>query len=136
MNITIHSWISLTRLNKTRIGGQIATLLILMMVVVLILILITVNLGQLSLEATTLSNAADSAVLSLGSALSTKANMLFHALSDKSELCKKGGLLGVILAIIVVIIVLILCQGACSPLVPMIWGAIAGGVGNYIVTGR
>jgi len=54
--------------------GQIATLLILVMVAVLVFILATVNIGNLSIQATTLSNAADSAALGLASQLASKTN--------------------------------------------------------------
>ncbi|MFA5401875.1 MAG: Tad domain-containing protein, partial [Dehalococcoidia bacterium] len=63
---------SLNNLREGKPLGQVATLLILMIVVVLIMILTTVNLGQLSISTTNLSNVADSAALSLASQLATR----------------------------------------------------------------
>lgn len=98
---------SLNNWSNNHHSGQIATLLMLMMVAVLILILVTVNLGNISLQATNLSNAADSASLYLASQLATKSNMLWESLGRTTEKCKKGGFAGLIGAIIGAIIAIV-----------------------------
>ncbi|MFC1708481.1 pilus assembly protein TadG-related protein [Candidatus Omnitrophota bacterium] len=82
------------------VSGQISTLLILVMVVLLILILVVVNVGDLALKTTTISNAADSAALQLGSQLSNMAYVRYAALGDSTQYCKSGGLLSILSKII------------------------------------
>ena len=126
--------ISLTNL-RSKPQGQVATLLILMMVAVLILILVTVNLGTLSLQATTLSNAADAGSLYLASQLSTKANVLWKSLGQTTERCKKGGWASIIFAIvlaIVAVVVTILSYGTAAA--PM-WALVAAGAAGGAVGG-
>lgn len=124
--------------------GQIATLLILMMVVVLIFILITVNIGQLSLCSTTLSNTADTCVLSLASQLSTKANAYRVALIDSDakwndcppKISGKGGALAVVLAIACAIIGALLAVptgGLSWQAGAIIGGMIGGAFGGAVV---
>ena len=92
---------SLNNLKTDKPRGQIATLLILIIVVILVMILTTVNLGVISIEATRLSNAADSASLYLASQLATKANTLWNHLGQSFGFCKKGwGFLGSLFSIL------------------------------------
>jgi hypothetical protein len=111
-------------------AGQVATLLLLTMMAVLLFILITVNIGQNSLVATNLANAADSSALYLASQLSTKAYQLYHALGDKHEICKKGGFLSTLLAIVLAVIAVILAYptfGQSLWLIPIAMAAGAAG---------
>lgn len=147
MNQVIRNLTSLTNLKQAKLSGQIATLLMLMITAVLLFILVTVNLGNLSLEATKLSNAADSASLSLASMLATKANMLNDALkqAEKDEkgakysagppprLCRPTGLLAAFLAVVFSIFVTIVVPGIGAALGGnIIAGALAGAVGGAI----
>lgn len=128
---------SLNNLKSASRAGQIATLLILMIVGLLILILVTVNIGQVSVTNTSLSNTADSAVLSLASQLSTRASMTYHNLGDKMKKTARTGALGVVLAVVLAIIT-VATLGASSPYtVPaaIAAGAIGGAVGNVAVQG-
>jgi hypothetical protein len=68
-------------------GGQIATFLILVMMAVIVFTMMTANLGQASLAATTVANAADAAALNLGSQLATKSHILQQSLYRSN----KGG---------------------------------------------
>ncbi|MFC1675075.1 pilus assembly protein TadG-related protein [Candidatus Omnitrophota bacterium] len=77
--------ISLKNLSHKNDAGQIATFLMLIMVVILIFILVVVNIGQLSVTATQLSNAADAAALSMASQLSTRANYYRGLLKHQPE---------------------------------------------------
>lgn len=121
---------NITSLDNLGKKGQVATLLILMMVGVLIFILVTVNIGQNSIRATNLANAADAGALYLGSQLSTKANMLYESLGNNVEKCKRRGFLGIILAIIGAITGYLIG----GPLGAVIGGAIGGSIGGAIVT--
>ncbi len=121
--------------------GQVATLLILFMVVVLVFILVTVNVGQVSLTATRLANAADAGALYLASQLSTRSYTLNEALktaggdysTNPPKACKKTGLLSTILAIIFAIIVTIATLGAGWEAGAVIIAAgVAGAVGGAI----
>ena len=117
--------------------GQIATLLTLVMVVILVLILVTVNIGNTSLKATTLSNAADAGVLQLASQLSTASRQMWKSLADEGEegsldSCEKGGMLAVFLAAIsaiVAVVITLVTWGGASPLAVMAIGAFAGAIG-------
>jgi len=127
---------SLSNISKPNLSGQIATILILMMVAVLIFVLAIVNMGKISITATTLANAADSAALSLGSQLATKANVLYNSIPG-IEKCKKSSWLSVILAIVFAIIVVIVGYGTTwfasyGILVAALAGAIGGAIGAAI----
>ncbi|HBH96297.1 MAG TPA: hypothetical protein DDX89_00690, partial [Candidatus Omnitrophica bacterium] len=115
--------------------GQVATFLLLMLVVVLIFAMLIANLGQVSLQATTVANAADSAALLLGSQLATTSNQIYTALGHGIQ-CRKGGFFTILLIIVVVIIVIISCFTGCWGIPLLIWaiaaGAAAGAVGGAI----
>ena len=66
--------------------GQVATFLIILMVIVLIMGLFLTNLGQLSAEAVTVTNAADASTLFLASQLASKANSLCTSISKQHDL--------------------------------------------------
>ena len=95
--------------------GQTATLLTLALAAVLIIGVMMLNLGNVAVNANTLSNAADSASLLLASQISTQAYQLWDSLDGKPnngygtlEKCKKSSFLsllfGAIFAIIVIVI--------------------------------
>lgn len=123
--------ISLHNLKAGRPSGQIATILILIMVAVLIFILVTVNLGNISLTATKMSNVADSSVLYLASQLATRANFLSENLrrncGNPLECCTKGGLLGSLLAIVFAVVAIIVAP-YLGPLIGAIATTTIGGV--------
>lgn len=128
---------TLNNLSVKSTSGQIATLLILMIVGLLIFILVTVNIGQVSVVNTNVANAADSAVLSLASQLSARANMTYHNLGGMKK-CKKTGGLGAVLAIVCAVIIAIVTWGAATPYVIAACaaaGAVGGAVGNVAVQG-
>ncbi len=128
----IHRSTSLSNISKPDLSGQIATILILMMVAVLIFVLAIVNIGKMSITATTLANAADSSALSLGSQLATKANVLYNSIPG-IEKCQKSSWLGTILAIIFAIIVTVITYGAgWSAGYVIIAAAVAGAIGGAI----
>jgi len=113
---------SLNNLGNDRPNGQIATILILIMVVVLIFILTTVNLGQLSISSTNLSNVADSASLYMASQLASRANQISISLRNSCgnplECCSSGwGWLSWIFVGVVVIIVTVATWGYGTPYV-------------------
>ena len=110
----------ITSLNNLGRKGQVATVLILLMVAVLIFILVTVNVGQTSLTATNLANAADAGTLYLGSQLATKANVLYKSLGNTTQKCQKGGWASLIFAIVLAVIATVATW----------W---AGGTGGYLV---
>ncbi len=125
--------------------GQLATFLILLMVVVLIFILVTVNLGEVSLKALTISNAADSAALFLNSQLATKAHIFKVALDNSggdcyngytcTKRCSNDGILPLVSAIVVVIIYIIAVVasgGTVTASGAAIAGSIGGGIGGGI----
>jgi hypothetical protein len=114
------------------ISGQIATLLTLLMVIILVLILIVINVGDISLKATALSNAADAGALQLASQLGTRSKMLKDSLGGYDK-CQKGGLLNTILAVVlavVAVVVAIVSFGVGAPLALMAIGAVAGAIGG------
>jgi len=86
--------------------GQIATVILLAIVGLLIMTLMVANLGQASLAATNITNAADASALLLGSQLATKSHQLWVALGYDEEHCEPGGWLGTILAVLLAILVL------------------------------
>ncbi len=96
----LYKTMSLNSLRSTKPSGQIATLLMLIMVAVLIFVLVTVNIGQISVTTTNLSNAADAASLYLASQLGTKSRMLSDALrkacGKPTKCCTKTGWGGII----------------------------------------
>jgi hypothetical protein len=108
--------------------AQIATLLILLIVIILILTLITINIGQVSIKNTNLSNAVDSAGLYLASQLATKSHMLWEALGYKTKKCKSGGFLSVVLSIAGAVIGFALG----GPYGAAIGGTIGGAIGGAI----
>lgn len=132
---------SLSNVKEDKPRGQIATLLILIIVVVLIFILTTVNLGQLSLYSTNLSNVADSSALYLGSQLASRANQISQSLvnscGDPMKCCKKGGFGGLFGAIIGAFIAIVItvatwgwgAYGAFAIAAGFIGGAVGGAVG-------
>ncbi len=134
--------ISLKNLYGNSEKGQITTLLLLMIVGVLAFVLVTANLGNISSVTTNLSNAADSAALYLASQLATRSNQLWEELDRKTEKCKKGGMLSLILAIVIAIIAVVvtiftagagigfMAWAAQNIVTLMIVGAIAGAVGG------
>jgi len=129
--------ISASNFSKARnAGGQIATLLLLLITVILILVMITANIGSVAVDSTVIANAADAAVLQLGSNLATKAKMLYEGLGSTYEKCQKRGWLSMVLAIIVAIIITIICWGSCSAvgaaLIAAAGGAAAGAIGAAI----
>mgnify|MGYP001572193534 CR=1 FL=1 len=92
---------SLKNLLSKRPNAQVSTLLILMMVTVIIFVMITANIGEVSLKATSLANAADQAALSLGSQLATRSRALWETNDSQIEQCVKSGLFGAILFLVV-----------------------------------
>lgn len=98
----------ITSLNNLGRKGQVATLLILMMVAVLVFILATVNIGQTSLTATNLANAADAGALYLGSQLATKSNVLYESLGNTTSKCQEGGWASVVFSIVLAVAVIVL----------------------------
>lgn len=124
--------------NLTRPGveaGQVATLLILLMIIGLVLVLATVNIGQVAVSSTALSNAADAAALGLASSLATKSRQLCEGLINAGggcfEYCKKRNLLGAILALVFAIIATIITWG-CAWYTILLAAAAAGAVGGMI----
>ena len=116
-------------------GGQIATLLLILLVGILILALATANLGHVSQTSITVANAADSSALSLGSQLSTQANVLCMSLGNgtecKTERCRRRGILAIVLAVVaaVVAIILIIPSGGVSMVaLPGILSALHGAI--------
>jgi hypothetical protein len=115
------------------ISGQIATLLTLVMVFLLIMVLVIMNIGDVATKTTTMANAVDMAALNLGSTLSTRAGTLYEALGNKYEVCKKGGILNVLISAILAIIavvVSIVTGFTASPLALTAIGAVAGAIGG------
>ncbi|MCX5695846.1 MAG: pilus assembly protein TadG-related protein [Candidatus Omnitrophica bacterium] len=105
---------SLGNLKDDKPQGQISTLLILMIVVILIMILTTVNLGQLSLSSTNLSNVADSASLSLASQLATRSYGLYKSLGNTTCKCQSGaggfgGIIGAIVGAVLAVVAVAMC---------------------------
>lgn len=98
--------------------GQIATLLILATVVLLMFAMVTLNLGNVAINSTGVSNAADSGGLYLASQLATKSRQLYESLGNTTEKCQKTGwasfVLAIVIAIIAIVAVVITC-GAAAP---------------------
>jgi len=116
------------------VSGQIATLLTLVIVVMLIMVMVVVNIGNTSLKATTVANAADAGALALASSLATSASQMRDTLGGTRH-CEKGGLLGVVLAVVLAIaavVVAIVTAGTTSTLALMAIGAAAGAIGGFI----
>lgn len=101
---------SAANLGKGSVSGQMATLLVLVMAGLLIFVLTTINIGQVAGNSSKLSNAADSAALLLASQLATKSHYIYKSLGDKWEICKKGGMLHIVLAIVIAIIVIVVAS--------------------------
>ncbi|MDO9574699.1 MAG: pilus assembly protein TadG-related protein, partial [Candidatus Contubernalis sp.] len=124
---------SLNNLQNDKPNGQIATILILVIVVILILILTTVNLGQLSISTTNLSNVADSSALYLASQLATRSYGLYKALGNSTSKCQSGGWASVFFAIVFAVVAVIVCY-----FVPPLWpyvipiAATAGAAGGAV----
>ncbi|MFA5350135.1 MAG: Tad domain-containing protein [Candidatus Omnitrophota bacterium] len=100
---------SLNNLKEDKPSGQISTLLILMIVVILIMILTTVNLGQLSLSTTNLSNVADNSSLYLASQLATRSYSIYRALGNSTSKCQSGGWASVFFAVVFAIVAVVVC---------------------------
>jgi len=147
MNRLVRKLTSLSNLRRaTSTSGQMATLLILLMVLGLSFVLFTANVGNMSVQSTALSNAADSSALMLSSNLSTKARQLFEGLGNREKKCYKTGGLSMVLAIVIAIIAIIFTCGAAAPaavglisaiqatstLVVMAAGAVGGAIGGAI----
>lgn len=133
MNHLMRHLISLQHLTKAKSkSGQIATLLLLSLVIMLIFVMVTVNLGNVAVDATKIANAADSAVLQLASNLSTKARMLYEGLGNRYEKCQKTGYLALAAAVVAAIIVTVASHGAASPYAVAFVAAVAGGIGGAI----
>jgi len=135
---------SLKNMRAAKPEGQIATLLMLAMVVVLIFVLITVNLGKLSITSTRVSNAADAAALQLGSKMASYSHSMGESLKlepGETEKCKRGGLLGVVVAAIkavIEVVMIIASGGTLTPLVVLMImadAAMAGALTMGIATG-
>jgi len=117
------------------------------MVVALIFVLATVNIGNVALESTKLSNAADSAVLMLASNLSTKARMVYEGLCpndscdrNNPKKCTKRNILSAIIAAVAAIIAVIFCQACLVVMASMLvgMGAAAGAavaIGSAMIVG-
>jgi len=89
---------------EARSGGQIATFLLLMTVGGLIFVLAIANLGETSMSATKAANAADAAALKLGSSLASRSNHIWNNMGQRTEKCKRRGMLAAVLAMIVAIV--------------------------------
>ncbi|MDD5004883.1 MAG: hypothetical protein PHS93_00025 [Candidatus Omnitrophica bacterium] len=114
------------------VSGQIATLLILIMVIVLVLILITVNIGEVAVKTTAITNVADASVLQLASQLSTRSRQLYESLGNQTKKCYQQGWVAVVLAAlfaIAAVVVSILTLGIGTPLALVAIGALAGAIG-------
>jgi len=122
---------SLGNLKKDKPQGQISTLLILMIVVILIMILTTVNLGQLSISTTNLSNVADSSSLYLASQLATRSYSLYKALGNSTSQCKSGGWASMFFAVVFAVVAVVVTWGYAAPVV-IGAAAAAGAVGGAI----
>lgn len=108
MNRLIRNLTSLCNLAPgKRPAGQMATLLILVTVMLLIFVLVTLNIGQIAINRTTLSNAADSASLYMASQLATKARQLYEGLGNQTSQCQKTGFANIFLAIIIAIVAIV-----------------------------
>ncbi len=124
---------SLRNIFNSHPSGQITTLLVLIMVIMLIFVLVTVNMGRVSLQATYLANAADSAGLALASQLGTKAQQLYKAMG-KIEDCKRVSWLPMIFAIIGAVIAVIVTFGGAATTLPALFAACAANLGNMAIT--
>ena len=104
------------------IQGQVMTLMILLLVVMLIFVLATFEIGDTSIRATRLANAADQAALELATNLSTRGRMMTESLPCNDadyECCQKKAFWTIIIACVVFIF--------CPLLTPV--GAM---IGNYL----
>lgn len=109
MNRLIRNLTSLANLTKiARPTGQIATLLVLLMIIVLIFVLVTVNIGNVSVNATKIANAADAAALMLASNLATKSTMMWEGLGYTYEKCQKRSWWSIILSVVIAIIAIVI----------------------------
>ncbi len=130
--------------SRTRPSGQIATFLLLIISVVIIFMLATTNLGQVSLKATTVSNAADAATLYLGSQLATKSNLLYRALGNRSAKCRRSMFLIFFLAVVFALLSIynptfasFFGAGAHASVIAVATaGAVGGAIGGAIVYGN
>lgn len=126
-------------------SGQVATLLILLTVILLMFTLVTLNIGNVSMTSTYLSNAADSAALYLGSQLATQARQIYDSIGFKQ--CQATGFLSLILAAVIAIIAVVLVVTTAGAGIPaivalytalgptlalMVIGAVAGAIGGAI----
>ena len=81
----LHNITSVRKFFNRSTNGQMATILTLFMVGVLIFILVTVNVGSTGVKATVVRNAADSASLSIGSAVATRSFRLAETLKVQTK---------------------------------------------------
>jgi len=98
----------------------------------LIFVMVTVNIGNVAVDATSISNAADAAVLQLASNLSTKARMLYEGLGNTYERCQNTGWLAVVLAVVVAVVMTVASYGTASPWAVALVAAAAGAIGGAI----
>jgi ABC-type cobalt transport system substrate-binding protein len=126
---------SLDNLKKDKPCGQISTLLILMIVVILIMILTTVNLGQLSLSTTNLSNVADSSAMYLASQLATRSYALYKSLGNSTCKCQSGGFGGLLGAIIGAVIAIVITYVTAGTGGPAAWAVVAAAAAGGAVGG-
>ncbi len=142
MSQLIRHLTSLRSLTRSNASGQIATLLILLLLIILMFVLVTVNIGNVSVNATKLSNAADTASLQLASQLATKARMIWQALGDcgenpapncpgKVEKCQKKNIWSMIIGLVAAVIVTIITWGMAWYVI-LIAVTAAGTVGGII----
>ncbi len=142
-------WCSIENLRRGRRGpstrlrrGQIATFMLLVIVVILILAMVTSNIGDLSMRATSVANAADAASLFLASQLASRGYQMWDSLDGNSgdgdgttKRCRKRGWLGIILAVVVALIAIFTQQYWLLKAVPTLVGAgIAGGTAVSAIT--
>lgn len=123
---------SLNNLKNAGRGGQVATLLILFLVVMVMFILVTVNIGAVSKRATHLANSTDGAALVLGSPLASYAYNLYKLLGNRTEKCKKGGMLSSFIAFFAALVVTIASYGSMSWVWVVVLAGVAGMVGGAL----
>ena len=126
---------SLGNLKKDKPSGQISTLLILMIVVILIMILTTVNLGQLSISTTNLSNVADSSALYLASQLATRSYSLYKALGNSTKQCQSAGLASLVFAVILAVVAVVITVVSWGAGGAPAWALVAAGAAGGAVGG-
>lgn len=137
--------IQLGRLLSTRslarhgVKGQIAIFLMLAIVGVLIFAIATANMGAVTVAATKVANAADSAALGLASQLATKGNTLSKTkgLDGRSERCQVSGMGAILSGGFGALAGFLLAPltGGSSLVLAIVGGAIGGAIGGALVQG-